>query len=169
MKPTGEETFIYDGFLISVLLKGLISLIEVVSGIAAFLIPPATIIAIATFVLNYLPIASLQNALMQEVARYTSGAVAYVGIYLLSRGLIKVALVVGLLRNWLVAYPASLVVLFLFLLYQGYQIATTHSLIVTLISLFDIVVMYFIYREWRIVLAHRAAPGLSTPPPSQQS
>lgn len=146
---------VYEFFLWSVLVKGAISLAEVIGGIVVLFIPPTTIVQAALFVLNYLPLSHLQNALMQEVATYTSGAVLFVALYLLSRGLIKVFLIWSLLKNRLWAYPASLVVLGLFLIYQMYQIATLHSLIVTGITLFDIVVMYFIYREWRIVTRHR--------------
>jgi uncharacterized membrane protein len=88
---------------------------------------------------------------MQEVATYTSGTVTFVAFYLLSRGFIKVFLIAGLLMNKLWAYPASLVVLALLVFYQCYQIVTTHSPIVILITLFDLFVMYFIWREWKIV------------------
>lgn len=151
-----EEHVVYEFFLWSVLAKGAISLAEVISGVAALFIPPAVIVNAAAFVLNYLPQAGLQNVLMQEVAKYTGGAVVFVSIYLLSRGLVKIFLIWSLLKNRLWAYPASLIILGLFLLYQLYQIGTEHSFIVTAITLFDIVVMYFIYREWRIVVRHSA-------------
>ena len=155
MKPSLEETIIYDGFLISVLLKGAISLAEVIVGVVIFFIPPASIVAVAIFFLNYIPSGALQSTLMLEVAKYTTGAVMFVALYLLSRGLIKVVLIWALLANKLWAYPFSLIVLALFVVYQLYQISTEHSLIIIGITLFDLVVMFFIYREWRIVTAHQ--------------
>lgn len=149
-----EEHVIYEFFLWSILLKGAISVAEVIAGVAIFFIPPTFIVQSAVLILNYIPVSSLQNTLMEEVAKYTTGAVTFVALYLLSRGLIKAGLIVALLRNMLWAYPASLIVLALFLAYQGYQIATTHSLIVIGITLFDLVVMYFIYREWGIAQRH---------------
>jgi uncharacterized membrane protein len=53
----------------------------------------------------------------------------------------------------------ALLVLAAFLVYQAYQIATTHSLIVIGITLFDLIVMYFIWREWRIVVRHTKTPA----------
>lgn len=150
-----EEHVVYEFFLWSVLAKGAISLAEVAAGAAVLFIPPSRIVALGTFFLNYLPISSLQGALMQEIAKYTTGAVLFVALYLLSRGLIKAFLIAALLKNLLWAYPASLVVLAAFVLYQLYQIWSDHSLIVLAITLFDLVVMYFIWREWRIVVRHR--------------
>lgn len=156
-----QEHVVYEFFLWSVLAKGAISLIEVVSGIAIFFIPPERIVLWGVFILNYLPIPSIQGILLSEVAKYTTGTVAFVALYLLSRGLVKVFLIWSLLKNQLWAYPASLVVLGGFVLYQGYQIATAHSLVVTFITAFDLIVMYFIYREWRIVKRHASANGHS--------
>jgi len=150
-----EEKSVYEFFLLSVLAKGAISLVEVVSGTALFFIPPAFIVASATFILSYLPQGHIVSAVTGEVAKYTTGTVTFVALYLLSRGLIKIFLIAALLKNLLWAYPASLVVLALFVIYQGYQIITSHSIIVTAITIFDLVVMYFIWREWRIVLRHR--------------
>ena len=150
-----EEHVVYEFFLWSVLLKGAISVAEVVVGIALFFIPPQTIVSLAIWLLNYIPVASLQQALMTEVAHYTTGAVTFVALYLLSRGLIKAVLIGALLRNILWAYPASLGVLTLFLVYQAYQIITDHSILIIGITIFDLVVMYFIYREWHIVKRHQ--------------
>ncbi len=155
MDTKQEEILIYDGFLISVLLKGIISVGEVLGGIALFFIPPAFIVGIATIVLNHLPLPSLQGILLTEVAKYTTGTVVFVALYLLSRGLIKVVLIGALLKNMLWAYPASLVVLAGFVLYQLYQIFSAHSLLLVAVTLFDLIVMYFIWREWKIVERHQ--------------
>ena len=146
-----EEKLVYEFFLWSILLKGAISLAEIVVGVAVLFIPPMSIVGLATLLLNYIPFSHLQNALMLEVAKYTSGTVTFIAFYLLSRGLIKAGLIWGLLKNKHWAYPWSLGVLALFMLYQSYQILTTHSLLVIGITLFDVIVMYFIYREWKIV------------------
>jgi uncharacterized membrane protein len=157
--PT-EEKNIYTLFRVSVILKGLISLAEVVAGLAILFVPPAIILAIATVVANSMPpgapFAGISVRLLAEAQRYTSGTARFLSLYLVSRGVVKAFLIWALLKNKLWAYPASLLVLAGFVIYQSYQIATTHSLIVIGITLFDLVVMYFIWREYRIVKAHRA-------------
>ena len=146
-----EEHVVYEFFLWSVLLKGAISVAEIIGGIALFFIPADFIVQGALLVLNNIPSGSLQNSLMSEVAKYTTGAVTFVALYLISRGLIKAVLIFALLKNKLWAYPSSLFVLTAFVVYQVYQVLHDHSLLLVAVTLFDLVVMYFIYREWRIV------------------
>lgn len=151
-----EENLVHEFFLVSVILKGLISLAEVIVGIVVLLTPPEKIISITLFLLNYLPNAYLQSRLMVEISQYTSSTALFVAFYLLSRGLIKVGLVWGLLKGKLAAYPLSLIVLAFLVLYQSYQL--THppfSFIVLGVTIFDLVVMYLVYREWKIVLRHK--------------
>lgn len=157
IETSTEEHLVHEFFMVSVILKGLVSLSEVVVGIAVLLIPPQIIISLTLTLLNYLPIASVQAKLIAEVSKYTSSTALFVSLYLLSRGLVKVGLVWGLLKGKLIAYPLSLGVLALLVLYQTYQIITPpFSLIIFAITLFDLVVMYFVYREWKIVLRHTA-------------
>lgn len=151
-----EEHVVYEFFLLGLLLKGSISLVEVISGTALFFIPPAFIVSLAVWFLNFIPVSSLQNLLLAEVAKYTEGTVVFVAVYLLSRGLVKIFLIWALLKNKLWAYPASLAILGLFLAYQFYQIIRYHSIIVIAITILDIVVMYFIWREWNIAKRHAA-------------
>ena len=151
-----EEHVVHEFFLVSVILKGLISLAEVAVGIAIFLIPPQTIISLTLTLLNYVPIAPVQAKLIAEISRYTSSTALFVSLYLLSRGVVKTALIWGLLKGKLLAYPLSLIVLLLLVSYQIYQLVSSpFSLIVFLITVFDFIVMYFIYREWRIVERHQ--------------
>lgn len=151
-----EEHVVHEFFLVSILIKGFISVAEVVVGVAILFIPPELIVRMTLFFLEYVPHASLQNALMLEVSHYTSSSVLFVFFYLFSRGLIKALLILGLLLGKLIAYPLSLAVMIILVFYQLYQlIFMPFSLIILGITLFDLVVMYFIYREWRIVMRHR--------------
>lgn len=156
IETPSEEHIVHEFFLTGVILKGLISLVEVLVGIAVLFIPPELIISWTLFVLNYLPNAYIQSKLMMEVSHYTSATALFVAIYLLTRGLIKVGLVWGLLQGKLMAYPLSLGVLLLLVFYQIYQLLTPpFSLTVFGITVFDLFVMYFVYREWKIVLRHQ--------------
>jgi uncharacterized membrane protein len=98
----------------------------------------------------------LAMRIMQTAVSYTAGTAAFVGLYLLSRGLIKFFLIIALLRDIRWAYPASIAVLGLFIIYQAYQIVMIHSIVVGLITAFDLVVIYFINREYQIVLKRPA-------------
>jgi len=155
VESPAEEKQIYEFFLISVLLKGAISVAEVIVGIFLLIIPTSLFISLLSLLIETTSsIPYIHEHLVSEIGAYGAGTALFLAIYLLSRGLIKSVLIGALLKNWLWAYPASLVVLSGFLVYQFYQIATQHSIAVIAITLFDIVVMYFIWREWRIVKKH---------------
>lgn len=88
---------------------------------------------------------------LQTLAHHFSvGAKHFYAFYLLSHGLVKVGLVAGLLMNRLWAYPASIVVLGLFIVYQLYRFSHTHGAGLIALSAFDIFVVVLIWHEWRL-------------------
>jgi uncharacterized membrane protein len=136
-----EEKNIDLGFNVSVGLKGLISVGEIVTAVLVLFIPASY----------------LSSPLLSFAHDAPVSAAAYISIYLAVRGLIKLLLIWAMLVRRLWAYPASLAVLALFLAYQLYQIATTHSVILILVTLFDLVVMYFIWKEYQVLKFEEAA------------
>lgn len=157
MTPTlnQKERRIRLYFDVSVIGKGLISLAEIIAGIAALFIPTTVIsnlvIAAAQSEVFESPHDVVANFLSQQAHQFAFTSSTFIAVYLLSRGIIKLGLVAALLRNQLWAYPSSLVVLGLFVVYQVYQYATGHSLLIVLLTVFDLIVMYFIWREWQIL------------------
>ena len=150
-----DERRIGEYFRLGILIKGAISAAEIVGGVVIFFVPLS---AVTDFVTRFAQselledpndfIATHSLALAQQFALTSS---TFIALYLLSRGLIKLFLVVALLKNQLWAYPSSLVVLGLFVLYQLYQIALVFSVLLVLLTLFDLVVMWFIWREYQVV------------------
>src|SRR6476469_7581569 len=135
-----DEREVYRFFLGSVILKGLISLAEVVVGIAVLLIPQQVIVhTVDLIVRNFLPgsLSFLGPRLIESAAEFTAATALFVSVYLLVRGLIKVFLIWGLLANKMWAYPASLLVLGLLVLYQIYQILSKGSILIILLTVFD--------------------------------
>jgi uncharacterized membrane protein len=130
-----EEKRIALGFTVSVLLKGAISLGEIATAVAVL----------------FVPVSYLSSPLFKFAQDTPVSAAAYISIYLGVRGLIKVFLIWAMLKKQLWAYPASLWVLGLLVVYQLYQIATTHSVILVAFTLFDLVVMYFIWKEYQVL------------------
>ena len=70
-------------------------------------------------------------------------------------GITKVGLVAGLLRGKLWAYPAALAILGLFLCYQIYRFAHTHSPGLGMVSLLDLVILVLIWRDYQFLKARR--------------
>jgi uncharacterized membrane protein len=153
-----NERRVHQIFEISVLLKGDHALIECIGGL------------VLTFVSTSV-IKNLVNALTQEeliedpndfvaahllslAQSFTVGTQRFYAFYLLSHGVIKVFLVVGLLRNKLWAYPVSLVVLGLFIVYQLYRFSYTHGVGLIVLTVFDVLVMGLIWHEYQLVRRH---------------
>jgi uncharacterized membrane protein len=80
----------------------------------------------------------------------------FYAFYLLSHGIVKLALAVGLLRNKLWSYPASLVVLALFIIYQIYRFYYTQSVGLVVLTVFDVFVMVLIWHEYRLMRLHHS-------------
>ena len=120
-----NEQRIHHIFEVSVLLKGAHAAIECVGG---FMLAFVTTTSIAEWV-NRLtqeelvedPNDFVATHLLSMSHGFSVNTKNFYAFYLLSHGIVKLALVIGLLRNKLWAYPASLVVLALFIIYQIYR------------------------------------------------
>lgn len=78
----------------------------------------------------------------------------FYAFYLLSHGMVKLLLVIGLLKGKLWAYPASLVVFGLFILYQLYRFSYTHGAGLIVLTVLDVAVMVLIWHEYGLVRRH---------------
>jgi uncharacterized membrane protein len=84
-----------------------------------------------------------------RASQYFAGSGKYfASLYLLSHGAIKLVLVVALLRNKLWAYPFMIVTLAVFVCYQMYRFALSHSVAMILLTLFDVVVILLTWLEY---------------------
>ena len=84
----------------------------------------------------------------------------FVGVYLLFHGIVNAFLAYNLYRNRLWAYPLSMAFVSLFLIYQLYRLAHTHSGVLLAVSIFDlcfIVLTWHEYRYQKHKLAHASA------------
>ncbi|HXQ57128.1 MAG TPA: DUF2127 domain-containing protein, partial [Actinomycetes bacterium] len=68
-------------------------------------------------------------------------------------GLVKVILVAALLKNQLWAYPWTIVFLGVFILYQVYRLSFQPSVGLVALTVFDAVIAWLTYREYRKQLA----------------
>jgi uncharacterized membrane protein len=153
-----NERRVHQLFEISVLLKGAHALIECVAGLALALVSTSTIVSL----INRLtqdelvedPHDFVATHLMNLAGNFSVSSRNFYAFYLLSHGLVKIALVIGLLRSKLWAYPASLIVLGLFIVYQVYRFTYTQSVGLIALTLFDVIVMALIWHEYRLMRRH---------------
>ena len=153
----GEHT-IYELFKWSLLIKGVISLGEVVVGIGLLLVPWSVVASFIAWLRTYAQNGAnqaLMAHLLKELSGFTQATVVFVAFYFLIRGVVKLGLIWQLLHNRYWAYPASLAVMGIFVLYQLYQLYTGGSLLIVMLTLFDIIVLGLIWHEYRIVRRYR--------------
>src|SRR5262245_10760387 len=150
-----HEEQVHRAFLVSVFLKGAHALIECISGLALALISTETIASLVRALTQDELVEDPHDFLASHLQAWAQGfslqSKHFYAFYLLSHGLVKVFLVIGLLRGKTWSYPASLVVLGLFILYQLYRYSYTGSIGLLVLTVFDMVVMAMIWWEYRLV------------------
>ena len=94
---------------------------------------------------------------IRNLALHSSVNVQHFGsIYFFSHGIIKLFLVWALLKNKIWAYPASILFFLVIIIYQVFQILYTHSVPITLLTLFDVVVLWLIWHEYQYFLKKKS-------------
>jgi len=148
------EKGIHDAFLISIIAKGLFAVLQIVIG--GILLFTNSITEIVVDLINNELLEDPTDffaSKVQSLLHPTPEAQLFGGLYLVSHGIVKIFLVVGLLRNKLWAYPASMGVFSLFIIYQLFRyFYRTHSVWLLVLTVIDIVVIWLIYHEYREIL-----------------
>lgn len=73
---------------------------------------------------------------------------SFVALYLIAYGLVKIFLAFGLLRCKLWTYPIAIALFSLFIAYQLYRVAHTHSEVLFIVTLIDILATLLIWHEY---------------------
>lgn len=152
MKPDWASVS-HRAFKLGILVKGLDGLLELAGGSALLLTSrPAIQHAVALLTRQELvedPHDVVANYLLHMAQHLSLGTRNFAGIYLLAHGLVKIAMVVGLLRGVRWAYPAAVVLMTAFIGYQGYRLFHQPSPLLGLLTVIDVTVTGLIVREWR--------------------
>ena len=153
-----NERRIHQVFEVSILLKGAHALIECLGGLALAFVSTSTISAVVNmFTQEELiedPHDLIATHLLAFSQNFSVSSKHFYAFYLLSHGAIKVLLVIGLLKGKLWSYPASIVVLGIFILYQIYRYIYTKSPGLVVLTVFDLFVLGLIWHEYRLVRRH---------------
>ncbi len=153
-------------FRISVALKGLDGVLEVVGGLLLLFVSPHSIQHLARWAtaheLAQDPHDFIARHVLHSASHLSRSTTLFGAIYLLSHGIAKVVLVVFVLRDKLWAYPWLIALLGAFIIYQLYRLTYRFSIALVLLTLFDVFVAWLTWREYR------AKRGLATVlPPSR--
>ncbi len=153
-----QEKRIHQIFVASVVFKGAHALIEIVGGLALYLVSTEAIVATLVRFSGDRLIEDgddwVANHLLTFAQGFSVEAHHFYAFYLLSHGIVKSILVIGLLREKLWAYPASFAVFGGFIAYQLYRFTFTHDFALILLSIFDAFVIYLAVHEYRLLKHH---------------
>lgn len=148
-------------FRITLYLKGLDGLLEILGGISLLIVNPDQInrwaVRLTEGELSRDPHDFIANHILKSAHDLTGASLAFGAAYLLSHGIVKIVLIVEVLRNHLWAYVGLIGVTVLFVIYQLYRLTDKFSIGLVLLTLFDLLIIYLTQKEYRNRLAVAAA------------
>jgi uncharacterized membrane protein len=152
-------------FDVSITLKGLDGVLEVIGGVLLLFLTPYRLNAIVEFLtqheLSQDPQDFFATHLLAYIRTFTASTALFLALYLLSHGVIKIIIVVALLQERLWAYPWAIVFLSAFIVYQIYRLALHWSFGLLALTLFDIFIVGLTALEYR---KHRARVAAASAP-----
>ena len=155
------NTLLDRSFQAGITLKGIDGLLEIIGAFLFLTATPTRINSLIDFFtfheLSRNPNAFLASHLLHASQTMVAHAHYFVFFYLLSHGLAKVILVVALWCNRMWAYPAMIVLLALFILYQLYRMTFAPTAFLAVLTVFDAAVIWLTAEEYKKQKMRRAA------------
>lgn len=147
------ESLLDKFFEASVIIKGIEGIFETLAGFFVLFVGSQELanwaVQISHQELIDDPTDLFANYIFHTGQHLASGGTTFLVIYLLVHGFIKLTAVGSLLLNKLWGYPFSMITLGLFMIYQLYEISLHHSVFLFFLTLFDIFLMWLIWREYQ--------------------
>ena len=152
-------------FDIGVVLKGINGILEMIGGLfLLFISQPALagfFLSLTQGALSQEPHGFIANFLLHIAQNLSIQGKLFAALYLLFHGTIKVALVVYLLRGKLRAYPISMLIFGLFVVYELYRFSSGHSVFLLTLAIFDAIIILLIWLEYRVRLKRQSLLQIS--------
>jgi uncharacterized membrane protein/GNAT superfamily N-acetyltransferase len=140
-------------FRVSITLKGIDGVLEVIGGTILLFVAPATLHhwarSLTAHELAQDPHDFVARHLLHSASTLSRSTTLFGAVYLLTHGIAKVVLVVALLREQLWAYPWMIALLGAFIGYQLYRLTEGFSAGLVLLTVFDAFVLVLTVLEYR--------------------
>ncbi|WP_348787826.1 DUF2127 domain-containing protein [Leifsonia sp. NPDC080035] len=153
-------------FRITVVLKGIDGVLELVGGILLLFLTPERLGLVVGFLtqheLDQDPDDPIANAVVRMSHHVTGSATLFGAVYLLLHGVVKVVLVWAVLRRRFWAYPWMIGFLLVFIGWQCWELTRHFGWGLVALTLFDILVVALTVREWRVQRRLREAERAET-------
>jgi len=148
-----ERTALDRTFQISLILKGLDGVLELIGGALLLFVSSAQLGSLARILtqheLSEDPNDLIANALRHYADNLTVSASLFGAVYLLLHGLVKIVLVWAVLKDKLWAYPWMVAFLLVFIAYQSYLLVLGFTVGMALLTTFDIFIVWLTLHEYR--------------------
>jgi uncharacterized membrane protein len=142
-------------FDIGVWTKGINGTLEVAGGLLALTVKKSTAVRVILLLTQQELIEDphdvVANLLRYAVEHITTNSKMFGGMYLIAHGATSIFLAVQLLRKRLWSYLAAIAFLCVFIGYQIYRITLHHSLLLTIVTGLDVVIVILIRHEYLAV------------------
>jgi uncharacterized membrane protein len=140
-------------FKISILLKGLDGVLEMIGGFLLMVVSQIKlnelIILLTQHELIEDPHDLVANFLVNLAHDFSVSVIFFASLYLLSHGVVKVILVASLWRGKLWAYPTAIIFFFIFIIYQLYRYNITGAAWLIWLTVFDFLVVLLTWWEYQ--------------------
>lgn len=160
-KPKNRKALIlHEAFRAGITLKGLDGILEVIGGALLWFVNPRSMDRMVRWLFQHElsrdPHDFIATHVLHATGHFTREGKTFATIYLVSHGLVKIVLVTALWMDELWAYPLFIAVFLAFCVYQVYRFSHTHSITLVLLTIFDLVIVWLTWQEYR---AQKAARG----------
>lgn len=139
-------------FRISLILKGLDGIIELIGGILLAFVSQATLNSLVNSITSDELSKDKHDFIANHLLAYThhlsSSSITFGAIYLILHGVVKIVLVISLLKEKIWAYPWMIAFLGVFVVYQIYRLILHFSFGLFLLTLFDIFIIFLTTIEY---------------------
>lgn len=147
---------LHAAFEVSLAVKGVFAVLEIVGGLASYLAPQDIVLRLVERMARERWLEGRSDFIAQNALQWAQGmsisARHFAAAYLVSHGIVKLWLIIGLMRGKLTYYPIAIVVFALFIAYQLYRFSITHSIWLIVITIVDVAVIVLTWYEYRFLL-----------------
>ena len=149
-----NEKTIFEAYEIGLFVKFLQAFLEVVTGVLLYAVSTNNltkfILSIAHGELAEIPNDYLSDLIIKSAGQITTASKFFIGFYLLTHGVIKVVIIIGLYLKKKWAYLAAMIGFGGLILYQIYHLILNHSIILFALTIMDLIILWLIWHERRV-------------------
>jgi uncharacterized membrane protein len=159
MQKITKEKILHDLFTAGIIIKFIDGVFELVGGLALIFVRSDSIAKVVQTIFQHElaqdPTDAIANFLIQASQSISAGALSFASIYLIIHGTIKIGIFWGLWSKKLWTYPLAGAILFLFIAYQLARIFSTHSVVLSLLTSLDIIILILLRFEYKRTISSK--------------